>query len=82
MLLVGAVGLVALRLWTSGFAPLDPTTTVFANQNFASSVIAIMLVGVFAVGLLLVLLGVAIRVTQRILAERRSKIPPRGPSSL
>jgi len=82
LVLVSVVGLVALRLWTSGLAPLDPTTTVFTSQNFASSVIVIMLAGVLAIGVLLVLLGVALRVTQSIQDERRSKIPPRGPKSL
>lgn len=81
LLLVGAVGLVALRLWTSGFAALDPTT-VFTSQSFASSVIAIMLAGVLTIGVLLVLLGVGLRVAQSIQDERRSKIPPRGPKSL
>ena len=81
LLLVSVVGFAAVRLWTSGFARLDPTP-VFAGQNFASSVISILLAGVLAIGVLLVLLGVALRVVQRIQDERRSKIPPRGPKSL
>ena len=81
LLLVGAVGLVALRLWTSGFAALD-STTVFTSQNFASSVVAIMLAGVLTIGVLLVLLGLGLKVAQGIQDERRSRIPPRGPKSL
>jgi hypothetical protein len=70
LLLGSGLGLVALWLWNSGFAPAGPET-VFTGHGFASAVVAIMLVGVFAIGLILLALGAVLRLVERIQDDRR-----------
>lgn len=64
MVIVGAVGLGLLRVWANGFAAAAPGTA-FTGHGFASAVIAIMLVGVLAIGVVLVLLGGLLWLIQR-----------------
>lgn len=70
LLLLSGLGLVALWLWGSGFVSADPLT-VFTGNGFASAVIGIMLVGVFAIGLILLAVGAILWLRQQIRDERR-----------
>ena len=64
LLLVSAAGLVVLRVWESG-SPAAAAGTVFTGRGFSSGVIDIMLVGVFAIGVMLVVLGAVLWLIQR-----------------
>jgi hypothetical protein len=64
LLLVGALGVVALMAWDSAAAPVTPGT-VFTGRGFASAIVAIILVGVVALGLVLVVLGALVWLVQR-----------------
>ena len=64
LLLAGALGVVALMAWDSAAAPVTPGT-VFTGHGFASAIVAIMLVGVVALGLVLVVLGALVWLVQR-----------------
>lgn len=60
MLLVGAVGLVALRQWGSSPTPTG-TGSVFTAHGFVSAVGTIVLIGVLAIGAGLLVLGGILR---------------------
>jgi hypothetical protein len=65
MVLVAAVGLTILWLWGSSPSP-SAAGVVFTSHGFVSVVAGFMLVGVFAIGASLILLGAILRLVQRV----------------
>lgn len=70
MLLVGVVGLAALRIWGTGATPTG-TGNVFTAHGFVSAVSGFMFVGVAVIGALLIALGAVLRVVQRAREAKR-----------
>jgi hypothetical protein len=70
LLLVGAAGLVLVRLWGSSPEATGPGT-VFATLGFASAVATIILIGVAVIGAGLLLLGTVLRLIERSRDARR-----------
>jgi hypothetical protein len=64
MLLVSAVGLTMLWLWGSSPSP-SAAGVVFTSHGFVSVVAGFMLVGAFAIGAILVVLGAILWLIQR-----------------
>jgi len=64
LLVLGILGGLGLLWWEGGFAAA-PTGTVFTTHSYVSGVAAIMFVGMTALGSLLLVTGLALRVIQR-----------------
>ena len=64
LLLVGALGLIALSIWDGTAPPVDPAVA-FTGHGFVSAVVAIMLVGVVAIGAVLLVLGALLWLIQK-----------------